>query len=936
MNTLRPTRFSTCGSLCLPVELACDECKKSIENAIRKNLKPKKMKKCLKPFGEKWKTHRLKSKVQQYNNIQTYLETKTTTTDTTTTSTNTNHTNSQAPLPTDEKQIICDSSITIDIEKRVSDKSVSTCEAQEKRREISTVTPDNNNNNNQITHTTIHRPRLGVLQGKADAFDAIINQVSYKKYTGSDLGDMMIATAASLVPQCGYSGLSSVIPLAIGSVFANAGIPLNYDKLVDSQPSHNYIKALVEKNAVDNILLAKDSIGPNPCLYISIDKGNKKGNKNLAKYICWYCKKEKKVKTFLLDVDCTDEKTDEIVEALTHSLDRMFPLVALRLRGQCTDSGGGGTKYALSRQLSSRNMCHPHYLVATCSLHNLQTCLRNAVVNVLGEGGMDEKGEPVMNVMQMLHGAYNLQNWQETEELNQLWEYLQEDDVDTIKFRRLEEPVMTRWWLVGACACSFSESIYQWRKICNAIRNSAPSGSASSKIASCTLNLIDSKPIRNDLQLIVSFHTTFLFPHFKYLQTGDVASGATPSFQARHLLVRLFLMQDDLKEIKKKWKENSNFELYVSTLNDIEDEKQKEQQQKKLTEFYRYTSESLTTHFKIWYGEHLFFGLFSEQKTATEVAKVLLGIHNRNAEVYLDHSHGRLIKCSSFFDYLIKNVTQETIMYTRSLSLFSENSAAIALIAGGANIWNSSLWNQSNKKPLLKFCNLYLHQYSALPTNTQFVERGVKESGYVSLGRRGERQRSILAISRAKLIPDAIATGKEELNRNRSEEDKQKQLQGKQKTKILVRELIKSRQRVRQITSSQETKRSLKQALTMDNCHFKKIRIKKKLNHIKSRINNSPAPNVYQRRTGETLTPLIQGKIQFHKLKKKFNIQQIRSELREREIEFEQNENWTTLIKRLKQHENNNKYFTPLTPYDSFLWNSTHFDADGNPIISID
>ena len=43
---------------------------------------------------------------------------------------------------------------------------------------------------------------------------------------------------------------------------------------------------------------------------------------------------------------------------------------------------------------------------------------------MLEEGGMNGKNEPVMNVMQMLHGAFNLQNWQEDRKLKQLWNYL--------------------------------------------------------------------------------------------------------------------------------------------------------------------------------------------------------------------------------------------------------------------------------------------------------------------------------------------------------------------------------------------------------------------------------------------------------------------------------------------------------------------------------
>ena len=114
----------------------------------------------------------------------------------------------------------------------------------------------------------------------------------------------------------------------------------------------------------------------------------------------------------MLDVDCTDEHTNNIDDALTHSLRRLLPEnLKISIKGQCTDSGGGGTKFALARALEERNIAAEHYLVATCALHNLQTCLRNAVVNVLGEGGMNDKGEPLMNVMQMLHGAYNLQKW---------------------------------------------------------------------------------------------------------------------------------------------------------------------------------------------------------------------------------------------------------------------------------------------------------------------------------------------------------------------------------------------------------------------------------------------------------------------------------------------------------------------------------------------
>ena len=171
---------------------------------------------------------------------------------------------------------------------------------------------------------------------------------------------------------------------------------------------------------------------------------------------------------------------------------------------------------ALQRELTTRQTVAEGYLFSACTLHNVRNGLRNTVMRVLGEVGTNEKGEFRMNAMQMIHGAYNIQNYHEIEELKGLWAYVEE--ADGMKFKVLEEPVLTRWWLVGACAVSFKESIGVWTKICSAIRKSAPSESASLKIASCTLNLIKNKAIQCNLELIAVFHKWFLFPHFKFLQ----------------------------------------------------------------------------------------------------------------------------------------------------------------------------------------------------------------------------------------------------------------------------------------------------------------------------------------------------------------------------------------------------------------------------------
>ena len=52
--------------------------------------------------------------------------------------------------------------------------------------------------------------------------------------------------------------------------------------------SHKPIQNMVCQNAVDTILLTQESLRPNHWVYVSIDKGNKKRNKNLSKYIFRY------------------------------------------------------------------------------------------------------------------------------------------------------------------------------------------------------------------------------------------------------------------------------------------------------------------------------------------------------------------------------------------------------------------------------------------------------------------------------------------------------------------------------------------------------------------------------------------------------------------------------------------------------------------------
>jgi len=975
MTNKRVTRNSSCGLIGLPVDLACERCKKSISRAFENGVQPKRVMRCTQPWVSKWGTHREIRFVRHFNEVNdflgntnkdgdilvdTYLYTQTKSSNNvnevcpqnnqsdassptidsqTSPSTNDPSPSTNAP-PSTENTVTAPASIPHiqnESHNNLSD-PVRNNDIERVSNRMDTDTQDEINIGTlPKSHTVIHKSHLSSYKSKAKMYDTLSNNISRKYYQGNVVADNMLGFAASCLPQAGYDGIARVLPFIIGSFLQNCGISYNRDKLVTSLPSNMTIKKMVEDNAVDNILLTQESIRKNRFIYICCDKGNKKGNKNLPKFICWYDYDDKKVKVFMIDCDCTDESTEDVALALKHSLERVFPAgVDVKLVGQCTDSGGGGTKHALRRALADHNLVlEDRYLVATCSLHNIQTMLRNAIVTVMGEGGQDEKGNYNMNVMQMLHGAYNIQNYHEQEGLKQLWSYLNDDALNT-KFKKLEEPVLTRWWLVGACACSFRDSVEQWIKICGAIRNSAPSNSAPSKISSCTLNLTEQEPIMNDLHMLCSLHEFFIFPHFKYLQLGDKVVGSTPSFQARHILLRYFLMNEDIEKMKNEWMTLEKFKNYCESLEHLNTE-DKVVQNKKRTHIFNIMQTSLHKHFCPW-AENLFFlAIFSDQPAARVVVRTLLGqnVRERRNEVesYFDVEQNKTINLNRYAIFLEDKVSIETRNNTRKIPFVRENAATLTLIANGINIWD-----ENYTLPFMSsFKDIYSQRYSALPTNTQFGERGVKESGYVSLGRRNESSRSVLAISRGKLLPESMAIGRGEIQT--TEDSKVKQLQGKKKATIMLREFTVHNDKIKQLIQKRkqdgfdvnDERRFVKKALTNWSMQFKTQRITKQVQKVIATVDNNPAPNVYQRRTGQTLTPLIEGKIQFGKMLKKHNMEAVKGELLARELgdKFDNNTNWTNLLKILKEHEKNKKYFTPLTNYDAFKWNCNQVSPDG-------
>ena len=114
------------------------------------------------------------------------------------------------------------------------------------------------------THSVVHKNYLSAIKSKAEKYNGLVRSLSRGRYGGSSLGDRLFATAASMLPQAGMSGVATVAPMIVCAVLANARINVESKKIISSLPGKDHIARMVVNNAVDAIILTNESITKNP------------------------------------------------------------------------------------------------------------------------------------------------------------------------------------------------------------------------------------------------------------------------------------------------------------------------------------------------------------------------------------------------------------------------------------------------------------------------------------------------------------------------------------------------------------------------------------------------------------------------------------------------------------------------------------------------
>ena len=244
-------------------------------------------------------------------------------------------------------------------------------------------------------HALVHKYHLLRLQHDSKQLQHIKKKMDKKIYQSTRIGHQLLGKALSILPKASHDALQDANPLRCAAFAADIGIPCGYKKVAQVRPSRRTYKRVIEDQETVNYSKSITMLNKNPNTYISAEKSNseKGGSKKatLPKIFTFTDIVTHTIITFLLYCNGDGDDSEDVSKAIRHRIKKLQSMmsVPLILRGQSTDSGGGGTLEYLAKHLKSDNSLTfaEGYIVASCRLHNLQTALRNAVIDVLGEGG---------------------------------------------------------------------------------------------------------------------------------------------------------------------------------------------------------------------------------------------------------------------------------------------------------------------------------------------------------------------------------------------------------------------------------------------------------------------------------------------------------------------------------------------------------------------
>jgi len=398
-----------------------------------------------------------------------------------------------------------------------------------------------------------------------------------------------------------------------------------------------------------------------------------------------------------------------------------------------------------------------------------------------------------------------------------------------------------------------------------------------------------------DITLIRCFHKAYLNKHFDWMQACTDLTGCT-GFQAHNIAVRHHLMDRDVKSVVAC--DHMKPHHHAVAQWHVDDVEERKRHLKKLEVFIVQATDALHKHFRRWLNVALLpAGLLAEAPMAKVISAVIMKedcpttfdgvdanaltqVHQFKSEV-----HGEVITLERFYKWL-KQVVVDT-----DDECCEEGRQAAQLILQDIDM---RAFDYVGDVGTLR---LYMHA-TCLPlaSQTQFVERFVKEAKHVSATDRSEEHRTWMAIVRA-WTPLGRSTKEEDMSFNASKI-----------TATIESATERSSQHALMQTNQEDHEHDVRIAQLSHSLasagHFKNERIEAKIAKVDEKGAQCKKQNVAQAVREQDKTATVTGLVPYGKLVIKRNLEDLLVELRFRGAEEEEiPPNIKGRIELLKKHE---------------------------------
>jgi len=474
-------------------------------------------------------------------------------------------------------------------------------------------------------------------------------------------------------------------------------------------------------------------------------------------------------------------------------------------------------------------------------------------------------------------------------------------DPDATKFKdtillKMLQPILTRWWTVGSAASHTFNYYLQLYVACQMVINIYKSNSNPFNIATDLFSLLSNQDNFVNLCLIRTFHKEYLNKHLAWLQEATDLSGHV-GFQSHNIATRYFLMDFDMVHIASCGEATKDYHEAVAKWNTddaVATAAGRTKHLDKLLIFLNAAHASLHKHFSRWLSPKLLpMALLSEAPATRVVANIILGKPKPTVAEYGNTAtynvlsgklhvksiaHGCDVELH-LFDRFIRKRLEVGIVTTAdnddevpiaSKDYSAQAKHAAELVCQGFDMRDQDYTAGTHNVDV----RLSMHKANlALPSQTQFVETGVKEAKNVSSTDRSEQQRTCLAVIRS-----ATPMGKDK------EDGNKKKIIGIIGSAInRVSPHISWKQQ--DANGYKDRFDKVKSSLT-DN-HFRKARVQSKKAKVDGNVSKFKKQSVNQESKPQTKMPVVTGLIPYGKLLKARNYKDLKVELMFRGVKEE-------------------------------------------------